>query len=261
VGMDRDKLLAGRSDLRFVDTGKPINAAPARNAGAALARGDIYCFIDADCLAAPDWIERMLERHAQGAQVVCGGVNLPPGRYWTLCDNLAVLAEFIDTNAPGERLHMASLNFSIRAAVFQAVGAFDEWFRRACEDTDLSFRLRQAGYQIIFEPRASVAHYPARYGAGDTWAHLRLFGAGYRILYGKHAPAVERSLRVEICRRFPWQAAALAPALAALDSALFYLRHPSLARYWYALPGVIWARLGWYAGLIFGPTPGGGAMP
>ncbi len=63
VGMDRAGRLAGRTDLHFIDTGRPISPAAARNAGAKLACGDIYCFIDADCLAAPDWIERMVARH------------------------------------------------------------------------------------------------------------------------------------------------------------------------------------------------------
>ena len=99
VGMDRAGRLAGRTDLHFMDTGRPISPAAARNAGAKLARGDIYCFIDADCLAAPDWIERMVARHAQGAQVVGGGVALPRSGYWTLCDNLAVLADFMEWSA------------------------------------------------------------------------------------------------------------------------------------------------------------------
>ena len=41
VGMDRAGRLAGRTDLRFVDTGRPISPAAARNAGAALARAPI----------------------------------------------------------------------------------------------------------------------------------------------------------------------------------------------------------------------------
>lgn len=250
VGRDRDRRLAGRTDVCFVDTGRPVSPSAARNAGARRAIGDVLCFLDADCLAAEDWIARMVERQATGAPVVCGGVRLPPGGYWRLCDNLAALAEFIDVNAPGERFHMASLNFSIAAASFRAIGGFDESFSRAGEDTDLSFRLRRAGYTIVFEPRASVAHYTSRADAAAAWRHLHAFGSCYPAVWGKHAAALGRSQRLELCRHRPRLALALAPALAALDSLQFYTRHPALARYWYALPGVIWARTGWYMGVI-----------
>ena len=253
VGMDRVGAFRNRAGVRFVETGRPVSPAAARNRGAELARGELLCFVDADCLAADDWIERMAERHAAGAQVVCGGVGMPRTGYWTLSDNLAVFGEFGEGDPPGERLHMASLNFSIRAGLFRAVGGFDESFAPSGEDTDLSFRLRRAGCPIAFEPRARVAHHHSRSSARAVWEHLRVFGAGYVGLQRAHAGLLGRSLRFELCRRRPRLAVALSPGMALLDSAQIYLRHPALLRYWYALPGVTFARLAWYVGLTFGP--------
>lgn len=253
VGMDRAGRLAGRTDLRFVDTGRPINPAAARNAGAKFAQGDICCFTDADCLAAPDWIERIVARHTQGAQVVGGGVALPGSGYWTLCDNLAGLADFMEWSPAGERAHLPSLNFSIRRALFEAVGGFDERFTRpAGEDTDLCFRLRRQGHTLLFEPRARVTHCPPRNSFRHMWAHFHMFGATYLILQQQYGDLIGRSLKVALCQHFPWLAVILAPFLALLDSITFYRRNPSLLRYWYALPGIILARLAWYIGLTFG---------
>jgi GT2 family glycosyltransferase len=253
VGMDGPGKLAGRTDLCFVDTGRPISPAAARNSGAKLARGDIYCFIDADCLAAPDWIERMVARHEQGAQVVGGGVTLPRSGYWTLCDNLAVLADFMESSTPGPRPHLPSLNFSIRRALFESIGGFDERFNRlAGEDTDLSFRLRRQGHTLLFEPRARITHCPPRNRVRQMWARFHLFGATYPILQRKHGDLIGPSLRVALCQRWPWLAVLLSPFLALLDSLTFYKHNPALLRYWYALPGITLARLAWYIGMIFG---------
>jgi GT2 family glycosyltransferase len=253
VGMDRAGRLAGRTDLRFVDTGRPINPAAARNTGARLAQGDICCFLDADCLAAPDWVEQMLAAHAQGAQVVGGGVALPRSGYWTLCDNLAGLADFMEWSPAGARTHLPSLNFSIRRALFEAFGGFDERFTRpAGEDTDLCFRLRHKGYTLLFEPRARITHCPPRNSVRHMWAHFYMFGATYLILQQRHGDMLGRSLRVELCQRFPWLAVILAPLLGLLDALTFYKNNPALRRYWYALPGVTLARLAWYIGLARG---------
>jgi glycosyltransferase involved in cell wall biosynthesis len=253
VGMDRTGRLAGRTDLHFIDTRQPISPAAARNAGARLARGDIYCFIDADCLAAPDWIERMAARHAQGAQVVGGGVALPGSGYWTLCDNLAVLADFMEWSPAGARGHLPSLNFSIRRVLFEAIGGFDERFNRlAGEDTDLSFRLRRWGHTLLFDPSARVTHCPSRNRVRHMWAHFHLFGATYPILQRQYGDLIGRSLRVTLCQRLPWLAVLLSPFLALLDSLTFYKRNPALLRYWYALPGITLARLAWYIGMTFG---------
>jgi glycosyltransferase involved in cell wall biosynthesis len=253
VGMDRAGLLAGRTDVCFVDTGRPISPAAARNAGAAQARGDICCFIDADCLAAPDWIEQIIARHAAGAQVVGGGVALPRAGYWTLCDNLAGLADFMEWSPAGTRAHLPSLNFSIRRALFESLGGFDQRFTRPSgEDTDLCFRLRRQGHALLFEPRARVTHCPPRTSVRHMWAHFHMFGATYLILQQQNGDLIGCSLRVVLCQRWPWLAVILAPLLALLDSITFYRRNPALARYWYALPGITLARLAWYIGLAFG---------
>jgi GT2 family glycosyltransferase len=185
--------------------------------------------------------------------VVGGGVALPGSGYWTLCDNLAGLADFMEWSPAGERAHLPSLNFSIRRALFEEVGGFDERFTRpAGEDTDLCFRLRRRGHRLLFEPRARVTHCPPRNSVRDMWAHFHTFGANYLILQQKYGDLIGRSLKVALCQRFPWLAIILAPFLALLDAITFYRRNPALLRYWYALPGITLARLAWYVGLTFG---------
>ena len=55
------------------------NPALARNRGAAIAAGDPIVFLDADCTPRPGWLDRLLEAHEAGADVVGGSLDLPPG--------------------------------------------------------------------------------------------------------------------------------------------------------------------------------------
>lgn len=52
-----------------------------------------------------------------------------------------------------------------RREVYEAMGGFDEHMFMYCEDVDLSWRIRAAGYKLLYVPRAGVWHYTRR---GDT---------------------------------------------------------------------------------------------
>ena len=44
--------------------------------------------------------------------------------------------------------------------MWDSVGGFDERFSPAYyEDTDLAFTIREAGYKVVYQPKARVIHY------------------------------------------------------------------------------------------------------
>ncbi len=48
----------------------------------------------------------------------------------------------------------------LRRSVWESIGGFDEHFAPAyCEDSDLAFRLRQAGLKVLFQPAAQIIHH------------------------------------------------------------------------------------------------------
>lgn len=51
---------------------------------------------------------------------------------------------------------------ALRRAALDDVGLFDEAFPLFFNDVDLCYRLRQAGWRIVFEPRAKVLHHHGR---------------------------------------------------------------------------------------------------
>jgi len=139
------------------------NAGPAtaRNAGARQARGEIICFTDADCLAHPDWVERLVR--AFGSEEI-GAVA---GSYG-IANNENLLARCVHEEIVYRHEKFlkdfvrafGSYNCAIKKKVFDGVGGFDERYRGASgEDNDLSYKILKSGQKIFFEKAALVDHY------------------------------------------------------------------------------------------------------
>lgn len=139
-------------------------AAAARNRGASVARGAILVFIDDDMEADPELLTEHDRSHREGAEVVFGHMPLHPRspdnclsagvKRWSE-QRLARLA------APRAELTLHDLltgQMSVRRAAFDSIGGFDPGFTRGGsfgnEDIDVGYRLLQAGYGMVFNPRA-----------------------------------------------------------------------------------------------------------
>lgn len=250
VGLDEPGQVREDDLVRLVSTGQPVSPAVARNIGARMARGDILLYLDADCLALPDWIETLLAWHTTGFAVVGGGIALEHDDYWRLCDNLVAFTPFLDTTPPGPRPYLPSLNFSIRSDLLAAFNGFDERFPfPSGEDTDLCFRLRQAGYTLHFEPQARVIHRHLRSSPGDLWRHLSRYGTFYYHIYPRYRELLGPWHRIRLGGGRAGTTRAAAPALAVLDVLESLVHQPHLLRYAHALPGMLLGRIAWYNGV------------
>ena len=133
----------------------PGGPSAARNDGWRAASGPLIAFVDDDCVAAPGWLEALVDAAAGGA-VVQGRVE-PAGPMRPFCRSLAV------GDGPGPWFQTA--NIAYPRAVLEAVGGFDaDAFPFVGEDTDLAWRSRAAGARFVFAPDALVRHDVARFG-------------------------------------------------------------------------------------------------
>lgn len=140
-------------------------AGPNRNAGVAATRGEILAFIDSDCVAEPEWLEKGLE--------ALGRFDLIGGRVTVLVDDPqrksaaeafeAVFAFDFDTYINKKGFTGAG-NMMCPRTLFDAVGGFSNG---VSEDVEWSRRAVAAGFTLGYAPEAIVGH-PAR----RTWSEL-----------------------------------------------------------------------------------------
>jgi glycosyltransferase involved in cell wall biosynthesis len=239
VGVDEPGLIVQDGLVQFMLTDRSLNGAVKRNLAMQRARGDLFLFLDADCIAAPDWVERHLACHRQGKKIVGGAVTFAHRPYLTLADNLSAFHDLMTFTKAGPRPYLATANMSLRREVIERAGLMEESLDRA-HDLDWTARFRALGYTLYFEPRAVVLHDPPRNTWRTVMAHwtddapdtlqVRL---RYRDLLDTPRLASHRSV-------FLWGA----PAVAAWATARTF-SHPGTWRYLHTLPVVYVTKLAW----------------
>ena len=199
--------------------------AAARNAGWRRAVGEIVAFTDDDTIPDRRWVTEAIRCFAAGADAVTGRTVVPlPDRPTDAERNVRGL----------ESASFATCNAFCRRDLLAAVGGFDPRFRWAYrEDSDLEFRLLDAGARIVRNDAAVVVHPPRleRPFVSLRQQQNQLFDA---LLYRKH-PA---RFRATIAAGPPWRYYAIAAAQL-LNLAGIAAGRPALA----AGAGAVWLGL------------------
>jgi len=249
VGLDPYNLIFDSERIHFDCTEIPFPPGKARNRGAAKADGDILVFIDADCIARPNWLGILAERFADPAvAVVGGGVAIHSSNYWTLSDNISMFHEYLPSKPPGTRKQLPSINLAVRRQTFLDIGRFDEE-RRTGEDSDLTIRLQLKGHTLFFEPSAVVEHVPTRDSLTELISHNYLHGqqsVKFDPRYGDQ-DGLYRLFRTK------WGMILASPFLAAGVTTRIFLSDQSLWRYWYTAPAIFLAKMAWCFGAATRP--------
>ena len=137
----------------------------ARNTGIRHAAGEYILFIDTDCMAGKDLIQRHMDAQAYyrkqdpAVRVVGGGIAGINRNFWALCDNYCSWYMNHPKLKPRieERQHLPTANLSVERTVFETTGLFDENMRFG-EDSMFCKMVKQKGYKLYFEPKAVAGH-------------------------------------------------------------------------------------------------------
>lgn len=154
--------------------------APAVNEGIRAARGEVIALLNNDTQADAHWLEeiaRALEHNPHAGMVAC------KLRLFDRRDHLHSAGDFYRVDGiPGNRgvwekdggqyddargiFGGCGAAVAYRRAMLDEIGMFDEELGSYCEDVDLNWRARLAGYAVAYAPRAIVYHHISATGGG-----------------------------------------------------------------------------------------------
>lgn len=139
--------------------------AAARNCGAAAARGEILCFIDADCEAHPDTLERIVTAFDGEPRVgaLFGSYDDAPAAPGFIAQYKNLLHHFTHQSGRAEASTFWAGCGAVRREVFVECGGFDAaaYPRPSVEDIELGYRMIDAGAAIRLDPAIQVKHHKA----------------------------------------------------------------------------------------------------
>ena len=151
------------------------------NAGAKTARGKYLVFLNNDTLVKAGWLTALLDtfKEERRAGIVGSKLLYPDGRLqeaggiiWQDASGWNY-GKFDDAAKP-EYNYLREVDYCSAAALmvpkalFESVGSFDSRYAPAYyEDTDLAFKVRQAGYRVLYQPLSEVIHCEGATGGTD----------------------------------------------------------------------------------------------
>lgn len=157
---DDSAAIAGRyPEVTVVRHDKNRGLAAARNTAFRVASTEFVASLDADCIAEKTWLEILLT-HMANPKIAGAGGCLVEGIQISLADR------WRKAHMPQEwglkLLHNPKFLFGCnnvfrRTAVLDA-GGYEETFRNNGEDSDLSRRLIEKKWEIIYDPAARATH-------------------------------------------------------------------------------------------------------
>ncbi|MBN1779893.1 glycosyltransferase [bacterium] len=167
------RLIERDARIRLVENpGRTV--ASNRNTALSEARHPFVAFTDADCEVPADWLSILTAAFRKGCQsdetlAAVGGANVPPpgsmSRFLqalgimlnTFAGSLgSVQGKVYDTPRTVDSL--ACLNVLYDRERVLSVGGYDEDMKNIGEDAEMHFRLRKAGYRLLYIPESTVFH-------------------------------------------------------------------------------------------------------
>jgi len=153
--------VAAQRGFRSVTTAGRQGPAVGRNLGASVATGDVFVFFDADVAVPPDIIGQLTDRFAREGEVdaVIGSYDESPAAAGFFSQYKNLVHRYIHQRSSEIAFTFWGACGAVRRTAFEAVGGFDERYRRpSVEDIELGYRLRAAGFEIRLDPRIEVTH-------------------------------------------------------------------------------------------------------
>ena len=136
------------------DDGKGLGYA--RDIGWRASDADYIVMLDSDVIVNRDFLRRAVELLQRDGKLGAVSAKLKPisldkgwlGRFQE--KNLAIYLHHLDPPYPAEAVALHTACTVFKRSVLEEIGGFDAYFNLAKEDSDISYRIRKAGYKLSY---------------------------------------------------------------------------------------------------------------
>lgn len=146
--------------VRIINNEKNQGLAATRNIALKEARNNFVASIDADCLIDPEWLKGCM-KNFDNPRVVAVGGRLLEANNSNIADSWRQvhLKHHWGEDKLINPIFLSGSNLVIRKDAIEQIGFYDEKkYRNNYEDVDLSLRLKERSFKLIYEPKAKVMH-------------------------------------------------------------------------------------------------------
>jgi len=247
VGQDRFNLINSflSPNVKFFETNDPVPPGVARNIGVSNSTGKFLLFIDADCVALPNWIDEHLEVHKSFRELIVtgGSITFNQDHYLNLVDNISTFHEYMDHLPFSKKSQLPSINLCLHRSIWDNYGGFNA--NPAGEDSEFTTKLALGKVPLLFTPNAKVEHRHNRNSFKSLVNHAYQFGR-FSIKGNKK---YQNELKVPYILRNEFLSQFLSPVLSFGLLLKIVLLEKLPFRYWKTLPVVFLLKTIWCFGL------------
>jgi N-acetylglucosaminyl-diphospho-decaprenol L-rhamnosyltransferase len=199
-------------NFHFIQNKTNIGFAKANNEAASLANGDFVLFLNPDTILAEDSLDTCLsffkstpDAGAVGLKMVDGsgkylkeskrGFPTPTASFFKIIglSQLFPRSKFFSAYYMGHLTEQTPQVIDVltgafmmtRKTIIDITGGFDERFFMYAEDIDLSFRIKQNGYQNYYLPQSTIIHFKGESTKRDI-KYIKAFYGAMELFIKKH---------------------------------------------------------------------------
>jgi len=159
------------------------------NAAAEIAQGSTIVLLNNDTLVLPGWLDGLLAPFDRaelvgfvGSKLInwdgtlqeAGGIFWEDGSAWNFGRGQDALAP--EFNYLKDVDYCSGASIAVPTTLWRQLGGFDPHYSPAyCEDSDLAFRVRAAGYRTLYNPQSEVVHHEGRSHGRDTNSGVKAY--------------------------------------------------------------------------------------